>query len=104
MAGLEDPLTTAKLAFFNYLSSLLELYLRNIKRTNLWFLSYQDLKSLIKSLLKLIRKALVVEKCKSGAQMVELDHSGWSILLDEKKYIGMSFAVEEILQKLIQKI
>ena len=63
---------------------------------------YQDLKALIKSLLKLITKTSVIEKCKSGAQMAGLDLSDSSILLHAKN-IEMGFAVEEIVQKLIRK-
>ena len=56
---------------------------------------YQDLKALIKSLLKLVTKPSVIEKCKSGAQMAALDLSDSSILLDAKN-IEMGFALEEI--------
>ena len=63
---------------------------------------YQDLKALIKSLLKLITKPSVIEKCKSGAQMAGLDLYDSSILLHAKN-IEMDFAVEEIVQKLIRK-
>lgn len=67
---------------------------------------YQDLKALIKNLLKSKAnkgfKASVIEKCNSGAQMAELDLSDSSILLDAKN-IENGFAVEEIVQKLIRK-
>ena len=64
--------------------------------------TYQDLKALIKSLLKLVTKPSVIEKCNSGAQMAELNLSDSSILLDAKN-IENGFAVEEIVQKLIRK-
>ena len=103
LAGLEDPLTTAELIFFSYLSSLLEPYLKKYQTGKPTVSSmYQDLKILIKSLLKLITKFSVIGKCKSGAQIAGLDLSDLSILLDAKN-IKMGFAMEEIVQKLIRK-
>ena len=67
LVGLEDPLTTAKLAFCSYLSSLLELYLNNYQMYKpMAPFVYQD-KSLDESLLKLVTNPSAMKKCKSGA-------------------------------------
>lgn len=82
MAGLKDHLATTKLLFF---ASIID------KTSKKHPFMYQNLKALIKSLLKLIAKPSIIKKCKSGAQMTKLGISNSSILLDARN-IKMGFA------------
>ena len=65
-----DKLITAKLTFFRFVASLVELFLKKYqcKKPMIHFV-HTDLKLLIQSLLKVVVKQDVLSQCKTGIQM-----------------------------------
>ena len=101
--SVEDPLVTAKLQFFSFVSSIVEPYLRKYQtdKPMMPFVCF-DLKYLVIKLLDIIVKPTVINNCKSGKQLTEIDLSNEENLISVGK-ISMGFAVEDIIKKLKQQ-
>ena len=101
--SVEDPLVTAKLHFFSFVSSIVEPYLRKYQtdKPMIPFI-YFDLKDLVIKLLDIIVKPAVINNCKSGKQLKEIDLSNEENLVNVGK-INMGFAVEDIIKRLEQQ-
>ena len=97
-----DDFIVAKLKFFSYMCSLVEPYLTKYqtKKPMVPFM-YNDLKRLFSSLLKLIVKPDVLEKCKNSKAMMELELSDKNLLTS--KQISLGFGVEELLKEMMKK-
>ena len=63
---------------------------------------YFDLKDLVVKLLDIIVKPTVINNCKSGKQLKEIDLSNAKNLISVGK-INMGFAVEDIIKRLKQQ-
>ena len=91
--SVEDPLVAAKLQFFNFVSSIVEPYLRKYQTDKPMIpFVYFDLKDLFIKLLDIIVKPTVINNCKSGKQLKEIDLSNEENLISVGK-INMGFAV-----------
>ena len=96
--GVEDELLLAKLSFFSYIASLLQPYLTKYQTDNLLlpFLG-KDLERLHMSLLQLVIKPDVLDKCGSPPALLQIDSSDKSIYL-KLKDIHFGFSTEEELK------
>ena len=85
--AVNDHFITAKLAFFSYLSGLVEPFLEKYQNDKpmLPFM-YEDLKMLLKSLLRLVVKQDKLEACKNGYQLKDLNLDDEHILLTPRRY------------------
>ena len=101
--SVEDPLVTAKLQFFSFVSSIAEPYLRKYQTDKPMIpFVYFDLKDLVIKLLDIIVKPTVINNCKSRKQLKEIDLSNEENLISFCK-INMGFAVEDIIKRLKQQ-
>ena len=101
--SIEDPLVTAKLQFFSFVSIIVEQYLRKYQTDKPMIpFVYFDLKDLVIKLLDIIVKPTVINNCKSGKQLKEIDLSNEENLISVGK-INMGFAVEDIIRRLKQQ-
>ena len=100
--SVEDPLVTAKLQFFSFVSSIVEPYLWKYQtdKTMIPFV-YFYLKDLVIKLLDIIVKPTVINNCKSWKQLKEIELSNEENLISVGK-INMGFAVEGIIKRLKQ--
>ena len=98
--GVDDELFTAKLSFYSFVASLVELFLKKDQcdKPMIPFM-YADLKSLIQSLLELVVEKDILSQCKTGIQMKLLDLCNKENLLNSKD-INLGFAVPNIIAKL----
>ena len=98
--GVEDELLVAKLSVFSYIASLLQPYLTKYQTDDpmLPFLG-KDLERLHRSLLQLVIKPDVLDKCESPAALLQIDFSDKSISL-KLKDIHFGFSTEEELKNL----
>ena len=90
--GVEDELPVAKLSVFNYITSLLQPYLTKYQTDHpvLLFLG-KDLERFHRSLLQLVIKSDVLEKCESPAALLQFGFSDKSIYLKLKNiHFGFS--------------
>jgi len=98
--AVDDPLIPAKLQFFSYVAGIVEPFLRLYQTDNPMIpYMYFDLKSLVKQLLEMIIDPKVIEGCKSGKQLKDLD------LLDKTNFLPLNkmsigFAAEQVIQNL----
>ena len=103
LASVEDPFTTAKLAFFSFLSTLVEPYLRKYQTDQPMIpFMFKDLKSLIKSILAIIVKPETLEKCAKAKQLIDLNLDDKTILLT-KKDMDLGYGVKNVLNNLKSK-
>ena len=101
--AVDDPLTPARLAFFSYVSSLMEPYLTKYQSNKPMIpFMYLDLKDLIKKLLQIIIKPEEIEKCKTGASFKSIDFTDKQIFMDGKG-MQMGFRVQQILGIITEK-
>ena len=101
--SVEDPPVTAKLQFFSFVSSIVEPYLRKYETDKPMIpFVYLDLKDLVIKLLDNIVKPTVINNCKSGKQLKEIDLSNEENLISVGK-INMGFDVEDIISRLKQQ-
>ena len=103
--SVEDPLVTAKLQFFCFVSSIVEPYLRKYQTDKPMIpFVYFDLKDLVIKLLDIIVKPTVINNCKSGKQLKEIDLSiEENLISDQHGKINMGFAVVDIIKRLKQQ-
>ena len=101
--AVEDQFTVAKLSFFSYIASLLEPYLAKYQTDNpmLPFLC-KDLERLHRTLLQLIVKPTILDKCDSPSTLLKLRFCDQDIYLKAKdRHFG--FSVEEELKRLLRQ-
>ena len=97
--ALEDPFTEAEIRVFSFIASKIEPFLKKYQPDSMIVYMYSDLKDLIKSLLRLIVKADVLQVNNSGVKMKEIDlHNGDNLL--PIKDIDIGFASESEIKKL----
>ena len=101
--GVEDDLLVVKLFFFKYIASLLQPNLTKYQTDDsmLPFLG-KGLERLQRSLLQLVTKPDVLEKCEFPAVLLQIDFSDRSIYL-KLKDIHFGFSTEEELKNLKQQ-
>ena len=101
--SVEDPLVTDKLQFVSFVSNIVEPYLRKYQTDKPMIpFVYFDLKDLVIKLLDIIVKPTVINNCKSGKQLKEIDLSNEENLISVGN-INMGFAVEDIIKRLKQQ-
>ena len=98
--GVEDELLVAKLPFFKYIATLLQLNLPKYQ-TDDPMLSFpgKDLERLHRSLFQLVTKPDVLEKCEPPAALLQIDFLDKSIYL-KLKDVHFEFSMEEELKNL----
>lgn len=95
-----DDLMLAKLQFFSYVASKVEPYLKVYQTDNPMIpFMYFDLRAMFKGLLEMIVVPEVLDKCKTGKQLVEIDLGKKENLLKLNK-IDLGFGVDSTLKKL----
>ena len=73
-AAVLDDFTVAKLQCFSYVASNVEPYLKIYQVNNPMIpYIYFDLKTMLKDLLEIIVEPAVIQKCKTGKQLIEID-------------------------------
>ena len=98
--AVEDPLTVTKLTFFSFICVLLQPYLINFQSDKLMVpYLYTELKAIIKSLMELIVKPDLLDKCKNGAQLHRVDLTKEENLLPLKE-INLGFGVTDKIKNL----
>lgn len=98
--AVDDPLIQAKLQCFSYVAGIVEPFLRLYQTDNPMIpYMYFDLKSLVKQLLEMIVDLKVIEDCKSGKQLKDLDLLDETIFLPLNK-MSVGFAAEQVIQNL----
>jgi len=103
LSSVNDAFLTAKLCFFSFLASLVEPFLRKYQSDNpLLPFMYNDLKSLVKSVMRTIVKPEELDKCKTGPQLVDMDLDDKKVLMSRKD-IQMGYGVEKVLGQLRTK-
>ena len=71
-----DNFTVAKLQYFSYIASKVEPYLEMYQTDNLVIpYMYFNLKTMLKDLLEIIVEPEVIQKCKTGKQLIEINQS-----------------------------
>ena len=69
-----DDFTVAKLQCFSYIASKVEPYLKMYETNNPMIpYMYFDLKIMLKDLLEIIVEPEVIQKCKTGERLIEID-------------------------------
>ena len=102
--GVDEPLLEAKVKFFCYVADIIESYLKKYQTDKPMVpYMYDDLHFMMNNLFSIIVKPEMLEKCKSGKQLVEIDLSDEkkTLLLANKIQVG--FAVEEEIDRLKKK-
>ena len=100
--SVREALFIAKLQFFSFESNKIEPFLKKYQTDQLMspFL-YCDLKDIVIKLLDIIVEHKIIEKCKSGKQVMEIDLAKEENLSVNK--IKIAFSVEDTTDKLKQK-
>ena len=94
LVHISDKLTVAKLHFFVYVAGILEPYLTCYQGDGpmLPFM-YDDISKFYKALLNIIVKPKVLQKCKTGLDLIRLELETDTLV--EAKKIHLGFAAEE---------
>ena len=97
---MDDQLILPKLYFFSYLTGIVEPFLKTYQTDNPMIpYLYFDLKAIVKQLLELIVESNVIDACRSGRELKEINLEDKNNLLSlEKTNVG--FAVEHLLKKM----
>ena len=97
-----EALFIAKLQFFSFESNKIEPFLKKYQTDQLMILFlYCDLKDIVIKLLDILMEHKIIEKCKSGKQVMEIDLAKEENLSVNK--IKIAFSVEDTTDKLKQK-
>ena len=98
-----DDLTVSKISFFSYVASLMEPYLRKYQcdKPTIVFM-FKDLKKMFLSLLRIIRKDIVITG-KTVQELREIDLDKDENLLPLKD-MNLGFATEALLKELQKKM
>ena len=97
-----EALFIAKLQFFSFESNKIEPFLKKYQTDQLMIpFLYCDLKDIVVKLLDIIMEHKIIEKCKSGKQVMEIDLAKEEDLSVNK--IKIAFSVEDTIDKLKQK-
>ena len=84
--SLDDQLILPKLHFFSYVAGIVEPFLKTYQTDNPMIpYLYFDLKSIVKQLFELIVESNVIDACRSGRELKEINLGDKKSLLSLKK-------------------
>ena len=102
--AVEDPLTTAKLSFFSYFASLFQPFLKKYQTSKPMVpYLYQDLIQLVRSLLGIVVKNDVLEKCTTVQQLIKINLGDKDTFKTKREELNLGFATESIIKQLVKK-
>ena len=103
LKAVKDPLTTVKLSFFSFLASLFKPFLLKYQtRKPMIPYFYHDLVSMFRSVLQLVVKEDVLQKCASGQDLLKIDLDNKETF-KKKKEFHLGFSTESLLKDLKRK-
>ena len=102
--AVENPLTTAKLSFFSYFASLFQPFLKKYQTSKPMVpYLYQDLIQLVRSLLGIVVKNDVLEKCTTVQQLIKINLGDKDTFKTKREELNLGFATESIIKQLVKK-